>query len=237
LPDATLACHAQRSWPVPSGQPRTTPWLPPPALFPNPAGDNSARSGFGSKGSPVQIRPSRPAAQVNGPPPPTWTAEDGNARSTVEVVAEELGPSLRWATATTTRATRSQGESPALRTSHRPGRGPRDGPGGLVSVVATSHQVYGTQGLAPPAAPPTRRQGSCRRTCHRRCIASPRSLRPQTIYTAPGTPLWSRSSRVGDAHHRRGYDSVSPGSWPSWGEGFWSRSCRRSRSRRQKPID
>jgi single-strand DNA-binding protein len=38
----------------------------------------------------------------------TWTAEDGSARSTVEVVADELGPSLRWATATTTRATRSQ---------------------------------------------------------------------------------------------------------------------------------
>jgi single-strand DNA-binding protein len=38
----------------------------------------------------------------------SWTAEDGGARSTVEVVAEELGPSLRWATATTTRATRSQ---------------------------------------------------------------------------------------------------------------------------------
>ena len=37
----------------------------------------------------------------------TWTAEDGSARSTVEVLAEELGPSLRWATATTTRATRS----------------------------------------------------------------------------------------------------------------------------------
>ena len=27
-----------------------------------------------------------------------WTAEDGSARSVVEVVAEELGPSLRWAT-------------------------------------------------------------------------------------------------------------------------------------------
>jgi single-strand DNA-binding protein len=40
----------------------------------------------------------------------TWTAEDGSTRSTVEVVAEELGPSLRWATATTTRATRSQSE-------------------------------------------------------------------------------------------------------------------------------
>jgi single-strand DNA-binding protein len=37
----------------------------------------------------------------------TWTAEDGSARSTVEVVAEELGASLRWATATSTRATRS----------------------------------------------------------------------------------------------------------------------------------
>jgi single-strand DNA-binding protein len=35
-----------------------------------------------------------------------WTAEDGSARSVVEVVAEELGPSLRWATATTTRAGR-----------------------------------------------------------------------------------------------------------------------------------
>jgi single-strand DNA-binding protein len=37
----------------------------------------------------------------------TWTAEDGTARPTVEVVAEELGPSLRSATATVTRATRS----------------------------------------------------------------------------------------------------------------------------------
>jgi single-strand DNA-binding protein len=36
----------------------------------------------------------------------TWTAEDGTARSTVEVVAEELGPSLRWATATPARVTR-----------------------------------------------------------------------------------------------------------------------------------
>jgi single-strand DNA-binding protein len=36
-----------------------------------------------------------------------WSAEDGSARSTVEVVAEELGPSLRWATTTPSRATRS----------------------------------------------------------------------------------------------------------------------------------
>jgi single-strand DNA-binding protein len=37
----------------------------------------------------------------------TWTAEDGSARSVVEVVAEELGASLRWATATTTKITSS----------------------------------------------------------------------------------------------------------------------------------
>jgi single-strand DNA-binding protein len=40
----------------------------------------------------------------------SWTAEDGTARSVVEVVAEELGPSLRWATARPERATRSTSE-------------------------------------------------------------------------------------------------------------------------------
>src|SRR5215211_352272 len=39
----------------------------------------------------------------------SWAIEDGSARSTVEVVAEELGPSLRWATATT-RTTRSSSQ-------------------------------------------------------------------------------------------------------------------------------
>jgi len=39
----------------------------------------------------------------------SWTAEDGSARSTVEVVAEELGPSLRWSTATPARITNSTG--------------------------------------------------------------------------------------------------------------------------------
>jgi single-strand DNA-binding protein len=40
----------------------------------------------------------------------SWTAEDGSARSAVEVVAEELGPSLRWAIATTTRTTRNSSQ-------------------------------------------------------------------------------------------------------------------------------
>src|ERR1044072_1004523 len=39
----------------------------------------------------------------------SWTAEDGSARSVVEVVAEELGAGLRSATATMTRTTGSQG--------------------------------------------------------------------------------------------------------------------------------
>jgi single-strand DNA-binding protein len=37
----------------------------------------------------------------------SWTAEDGSARQVVEVVTDELGPSLRWATATPSRAARS----------------------------------------------------------------------------------------------------------------------------------
>jgi single-strand DNA-binding protein len=45
---------------------------------------------------------------VGRPQQRSWTAEDGSARSVVEVVAEELGASLRWATATTTRTTRRQ---------------------------------------------------------------------------------------------------------------------------------
>jgi len=40
----------------------------------------------------------------------SWTTEDGSARQAVEVVAEELGPSLRWTTARPTRATTSAGE-------------------------------------------------------------------------------------------------------------------------------
>jgi hypothetical protein len=43
-------------------------------------------------------------------PARTWTTEDGSARQMVEVIAEELGPSLRWATATPARASRSASE-------------------------------------------------------------------------------------------------------------------------------
>jgi single-strand DNA-binding protein len=42
----------------------------------------------------------------------TWTGEDGSARSVVAVVADELGSSLRWATATTAKATRRKSTEP-----------------------------------------------------------------------------------------------------------------------------
>jgi single-strand DNA-binding protein len=34
----------------------------------------------------------------------TWTTGDGQERSTLEVLAEEIGPSLRWATTQVTRS-------------------------------------------------------------------------------------------------------------------------------------
>jgi single-strand DNA-binding protein len=40
---------------------------------------------------------------VGRPQQRSWTAEDGSARSVVEVGAEKLGPSLRWTTATPSR--------------------------------------------------------------------------------------------------------------------------------------
>jgi single-strand DNA-binding protein len=40
----------------------------------------------------------------------SWLTEDGSTRSTVEVVAEELGPSLRWVTAMPARITKSDGK-------------------------------------------------------------------------------------------------------------------------------
>jgi single-strand DNA-binding protein len=50
----------------------------------------------------------------------SWENQDGDKRSKVEVVADEIGPSLRWATATVERTERTDG----------PGGGGRSGGGG-----------------------------------------------------------------------------------------------------------
>jgi single-strand DNA-binding protein len=41
----------------------------------------------------------------------SWETQDGDKRSKVEVVADEIGPSLRWATAQVTRNERRDGGS------------------------------------------------------------------------------------------------------------------------------
>ena len=43
----------------------------------------------------------------------SWETQDGDKRSVVEVVADEIGPSLRWATATVTRNERRSGDGAA----------------------------------------------------------------------------------------------------------------------------
>ncbi len=40
----------------------------------------------------------------------TWETQDGDKRSVVEIQIDEIGPSLRWATATVTRTPRSGGD-------------------------------------------------------------------------------------------------------------------------------
>lgn len=43
----------------------------------------------------------------------SWTTDDGSKRSTVEVVADEVGPSLRWATCDIAKNERSDGTAGA----------------------------------------------------------------------------------------------------------------------------
>jgi hypothetical protein len=61
-----LPCHSQRSRPVLSGQPQTTPPRPRPAPFSIVAGGNPARSGFGSRGSGHELGVARRSA-TGGP--------------------------------------------------------------------------------------------------------------------------------------------------------------------------
>jgi single-strand DNA-binding protein len=56
----------------------------------------------------------------------SWETPDGDRRSKVEIIADEVGPSLRWATATVERMGRSGGDSPGGGSSAP--RGGSDGP-------------------------------------------------------------------------------------------------------------
>ena len=52
----------------------------------------------------------------------TWEADDGSKRSAVDIVAEEVAPSLRWATATVTR-TEKKGSGGGGRSQSKPSSG------------------------------------------------------------------------------------------------------------------
>jgi len=53
----------------------------------------------------------------------SWETENGDKRSIVEINADEIGPSLKWATAVVTRTPRAEGSN--FQTSDRPAAAPR----------------------------------------------------------------------------------------------------------------
>lgn len=55
----------------------------------------------------------------------TWEAKDGTKRTAVEIVADEVGPSLRWATAEVTKRDSGNGRQSA-RSTRRPSRDDSD---------------------------------------------------------------------------------------------------------------
>jgi single-strand DNA-binding protein len=113
----------------------------------------------------------------------SWTAEDGGARSIVEVVAEELGPSLRWATAATTRATRSVLPSTATARRRWPGR-PRSSSHAPITAASRSgstrarvRRIVVSAGTSQRPGPPSGREY---RGVHRARRGSVGGCRPPT---------------------------------------------------------
>jgi single-strand DNA-binding protein len=53
----------------------------------------------------------------------TWETENGDKRSIVEINADEIGPSLKWATAVVTRTPRAEGSN--FQSNDRPAAAPR----------------------------------------------------------------------------------------------------------------
>ncbi len=68
----------------------------------------------------------------------SWESQDGEKRSKIEVIADEVGPSVRWATA-----------KPVKTDRRGPGQNSGFSPGGGQS----SYSPHGGQDLAPAAAP------------------------------------------------------------------------------------
>jgi single-strand DNA-binding protein len=54
----------------------------------------------------------------------TWETQEGDKRSKVEIVADEVGPSLRWATASVTRNERNAAGDPGAAAAPAPAQAP-----------------------------------------------------------------------------------------------------------------
>ncbi|MEZ5321419.1 MAG: single-stranded DNA-binding protein [Microthrixaceae bacterium] len=69
----------------------------------------------------------------------SWESQEGERRSKVEVVADEVGPSLRWATAQVTRNERQSNSS------FDAGNGNGNGGGGSAPTAPTGNYDYGSE--------------------------------------------------------------------------------------------
>jgi single-strand DNA-binding protein len=69
----------------------------------------------------------------------SWETPDGEKRSVVEIVADEIGPSLRWATAQVVRNERRSGDGGGF------SGGPAAGGGGGQSRPASNEPPYGDE--------------------------------------------------------------------------------------------
>ena len=89
----------------------------------------------------------------------SWDGADGERRSKIEIVADEIGPSLRWATA-------------EIRKNDR--RGPADGPGGGQAAAAATAAAAARAARAAAAASGGQRAASpAARAARARAAATP----------------------------------------------------------------
>ena len=70
----------------------------------------------------------------------SWETENGEKRSVVEIVADDVGPSLRWATATVNKSDRRGGDGGG-----GGGRAPSSQPAGGGAAPATSYDDFGEE--------------------------------------------------------------------------------------------
>jgi len=72
----------------------------------------------------------------------SWETENGDKRSIVEINADEIGPSLKWATAVVTRTPRAEGRQLPVQRSDRPRHHARMNPAVTPLMRSPSNAPY-----------------------------------------------------------------------------------------------